>query len=341
MPRMITAALLIAALALPAASADEPPFALETFRVSSEVPVVKVQEYHLRVPRFAPAVVSDGRYIYIIGGASIGADLLSSVERFDPETGKSIPFATLRTPRFWHSAVLVDRKIYVFGGDRRFDDMETGNAMLQKSVEVIDLTSRKVSFATSMPEGRGAAGCVLVGREVFIIGGAREGAAGRAQTNRVLIYNIDSDSWKTGPTSPTPRSTPAVLINDKFIVTAGGWGGKSALNEVEVLNTETLEWRRLPSLARVRSAHSMVWYNNHLILFGDYDATSEILIYNLKTKESQLMPSHYAAARHSAAVVVGEKIYVIGGKTPTQPALDYVQVFAPPPAGKPSGESGK
>jgi hypothetical protein len=59
-----------------------------------------------------------------------------------------------------------------------------------------------------------------------------------------------------------------------------------------------------------------------------YSGTTTCLAYNLRTKQSEVIAAPFTGARHSAAVVVGDRLYVIGGRhDASAEALDLVQVF--------------
>jgi hypothetical protein len=49
-------------------------------------------------------------------------------------------------------------------------------------------------------------------------------------------------------------------------------------------------------------------------LFGDYGSPERLLAYNLKTRESETFTLRYTAARDTAVVAAGGRMYVIGGK---------------------------
>lgn len=61
-------------------------------------------------------VHQDGEdYVYACGGSD-GADVLSSVERFNVREGAWSPAPAMSTPRLGHAAVVVNGKLYVIGG---------------------------------------------------------------------------------------------------------------------------------------------------------------------------------------------------------------------------------
>lgn len=345
--------------------ADEPTLTLPDLKVSTQVPLEKVADFKMKEKRFAPAAVTDGRYIYIIGGLDDSGALLDTVERFDPASGSSEEFARLHTGRLWHQAVFRQGKIYVLGGSSQaagadslsyFDDLRglpearanarindynsqpTGmRLMLEDSVEIIDLATRQVSAGVRMPQGKNNFGCVVLENELYILGGKSVYASRLALTNMVQIFSFTTGNWRDGLNMPTPRETPATLVDGPFIVVPGGYNGLRALDVVEAFDPRTGAWITLPKLCRPVSAHSLVFMGHHLFIFGNYEAPQELIAYDLVTKTSETFTLRYAAARHTAALVLNGKIYVIGGKVyKDSAALDYIQVFAPPQKAAPA-----
>lgn len=167
--------------------------------VSGAVPIVKVADYATREARYAPAVVTDGSFLYIIGGMGRGLEVLKSVERFNLKTHKTEHFCDLQVGRFSHKAVLIGDKIFVVGGSSTgvapatvvfADSADTGartkalgyasdaagpiSTEFLDSVEIIDLKNKKVSFGPFLPEGRSSFACVRRGSRILILGGKIE-----------------------------------------------------------------------------------------------------------------------------------------------------------------------
>ncbi len=342
--------------------------ALPRLGVSAGVPLVKIADFRMREKRFAPAAVTDGRYIYIIGGTPGSGAPLETIERFDPVSGTSEEFAKLHTGRFWHQAVIHAGKIYVlggsalspggsnpatFGGSTYFDELRappavramisanegdftstnsTGLRMtFEASVEIIDLATRQVTRGAPMLVAQTSFSCVTLGDELYVIGGKRLRGGRFAFTNAVQVYSFATGKWRDGLNMPTPRATPSTLVDGPFIVVPGGYNGIRELDVVEAFDPRTDAWIVLPKLCRPVSAHSLVFLGHFLFLFGNYEAPGELVAYDLVTKKSEAFTLQYTPARHTAAVVVNGRVYVIGGKVAKDAdALDLIQVFAPP-----------
>ena len=200
---------------------------------------------------------------------------------------------------------------------------------LDQSVEVIDLATRKVTHAPEMPDARAQFGCVVRDGKIYVIGGQRPYRHYlTAHTNTVKIFDPATNKWSDGVPMPTPRDSQGVLVDGDVIVVPGGFDGRQPRDEVEVFNPADNLWRILPPLCRPTSAHSLVFLDHYLFLFGDYAFPGELVAYDLRAKLSEIFTLHYTPARHTAAVVHEGKIYVIGGRPyGVSDPLRSIQVF--------------
>jgi hypothetical protein len=199
-------------------------------------------------------------------------------------------------------------------------------------MEVIDVATRQVTTLANPPDTRIQTGCAVIGDELYVLGGRRIYHQRFSWTNTVQIYSFTTGRWRDGVPMPTPRGTEVAVVDGPFILAPGGYDGTRALDTVEAFNPRNQTWITLPALCRESSAHAVVFLGHDLFLFGDYEAPGELIAYDLMAKKSQAFTLQYTPARHAAAVAVGGKVYVIGGKPYKFTApLDAIQVFAPPP----------
>jgi N-acetylneuraminic acid mutarotase len=111
------------------------------------------------------AAVSDGVYVYAVGGRLLSADENSAaLERYDPASGKWEKLANMPTPRGSYGAAFIDGRIVAVGGEEPTRVLAT--------VEMYDITNGK--WSTVAPLGTPRHGQVLaaVGSAVYCIGGA-------------------------------------------------------------------------------------------------------------------------------------------------------------------------
>lgn len=116
-------------------------------------------------PREHLAAVSDGVYVYTIGGRFLSADENSSAfERFDPVSGNWEKLANMPTPRGSYGAAFIDGRIVAVGGEEPTRVLAT--------VEMYDIASGK--WRSIAPINTPVHGEVVaaVGSTIYVIGGA-------------------------------------------------------------------------------------------------------------------------------------------------------------------------
>jgi N-acetylneuraminic acid mutarotase len=123
------------------------------------------QAADLPTPREHLAAVSDGHYVYTVGGRFLSADENSpAFERFDPESGKWENLPGLPTPRGSYGAAFIDGRIVVVGGEEPTRVLAT--------VEMYDISSKKWSTVAPLGTPRHGQVVAAVGSAVYCIGGA-------------------------------------------------------------------------------------------------------------------------------------------------------------------------
>jgi serine/threonine protein kinase/N-acetylneuraminic acid mutarotase len=119
----------------------------------------------LPTPREHLAAVSDGVYVYTVGGRVLSADENSAaVERFDPASGNWETLPDMPTPRGSYGAALVDGRIVVVGGEEPTRVLAT--------VEMYDIANRKWSTQAPINTPVHGQAVAAVGSTVYVIGGA-------------------------------------------------------------------------------------------------------------------------------------------------------------------------
>lgn len=295
---------------LAAATAPAPAQKMDPVVVGADVPLVKLGEFSMSKARFGAAAVADDAYLYVIGGAD--QEVYDDIERIDLRTLKSEPFGKLKRARLFHRAVVHDRKIHVLGG-RYFEThaaavlesdftrsrnpgfpTRTPRATMPASlfvgeVEVVDLERRTVRQAAAMPVPKAHFGTAIFERKLYVIGGQKLKAAYVANTGSVEVFDFSTGQWSEGVPMPTARQAQAAVVGD-LIVVPGGYTGQMPVSTVELFSPKEGVWRKLPDLSVTRSAFSMAHLGKHLFLFGDYDATDEILSY--KSRHPRIQRLH-------------------------------------------------
>lgn len=120
----------------------------------------------------------------------------------------------MAVPRWEAGTVVLDNKLYVFGGYR----MPTKSC---KRVDVFDPKDNSWRKLADLPSAISHMNPVLDGRTVWFAGGFKDGYKGYA-ISEVLRYDIDKDTYTAGPSLPQSLSAAAAGILDGKLYLAGG-----------------------------------------------------------------------------------------------------------------------
>ncbi|ORA42679.1 protein kinase, partial [Mycolicibacterium chubuense] len=123
------------------------------------------QAADMPTPREHLAAVSDGVYVYTVGGRFLSADENSGAfERFDPASGNWEKLPDMPTPRGSFGAAFIDGRIVVVGGEEPTRVLPT--------VEIYDIANRKWSTQAPINTPVHGEAVAAVGNTVYSIGGA-------------------------------------------------------------------------------------------------------------------------------------------------------------------------
>jgi N-acetylneuraminic acid mutarotase len=123
------------------------------------------QAADLPTPREHLAAVSDGVYVYTVGGRVLSADEnLAALERFNPASGMWDKLANMPTPRGSYGAAFIDGRIVAVGGEEPTRVLAT--------VEMYDIASGKWTTVAPLGTPRHGEAVAAVDQTVYCIGGA-------------------------------------------------------------------------------------------------------------------------------------------------------------------------
>ena len=183
--------------------------------------------------------------LFITGGYNEDRKVFSKciyeVELKPPYTVKMV--ARMPEPRAYHSAVLCDDDILIFGGSKTEDCPDNLSSVLS-----YDIKMNKCRQLPALPFAVSEMATVKWAENVVIIGGAdKDGKA----LNNVIFYNTKTgNSHMLPPMLHKRHGCTAVVIKDTIVVFGGC--DEMFLKSVEGFSFESYSWREFPEMKNPR-----------------------------------------------------------------------------------------
>lgn len=281
-------------------------------------------------PRQENAVVELAGEIYVIGGFDAQASVLASVQAYDPGTNTWRDVASLPEPRHHVHAASIGGKLYVLGGLKALSFAADGDGW------VYDPGSDSWSPIASMPSGteRGGGVVGVVGDEIIVAGGIREGAV--ADTS---AYDVVQDSWRQLALLPEPLDHLAGGAVAGIVYAVGGrnTGIEDLSGDVYAYDLGTDTWSSRTSMLTPRGGTAGAVHDGRLYVFGGEGNTQsssgvfeEVSRYDPGMDVWTELPAMPIPRHGTGAAALGGIIYVPGGAT-TQAfgAVDTHEAYIP------------
>jgi len=202
------------------------------------------------------------------------------------------------------------------------------------------------SSATPAPlkrqEGMGA---TAADGKLYLFGGYF-GDPGWTPTKRADVYDPATDTWSSLPDLPVALSHAAVVADGRTLYLAGGYpaeadgsGQQFATNNVWAYSIDKKTYTPLPALPAARGAGGLVLVGRTLHFFGGSDSNrvdsashwTLALDGGTAWDSAAALP---APRNHMGAVLLGGKIYAVGGQTGQDGSAVYrANVYVYDPAG--------
>jgi N-acetylneuraminic acid mutarotase len=177
--------------------------------------------------------------IYVIGGqapAALGViNPSNATDVYDPATDSWSKMASVPISVMGYASVVVDNKIYIIsGGHTGGPDYTPIN-----QVQIFDPATNQWTNGTPIPTAVcGAGACATTGtsapERIYVIGGTlhyyyHSTAASYGGTDLNQIYDPETDTWTTGISMPTIRSSFALVNVDDALYAIGGSNGSAKI----------------------------------------------------------------------------------------------------------------
>ncbi|WP_298484728.1 kelch repeat-containing protein [uncultured Maribacter sp.] len=138
----------------------------------------------------------------------------------------------------------------------------------KKWLDTYNLKTGEWQILPDAPIARDHFQATIVEDKIYLLGGRQSKAPDETFKHTIAevnVFDIEKESWETMPNNlPTERAGNMVTAIKKHIWVIGGESDNQpvAHNEVEVLNTQTKEWYKKPSLQRGRHGSGIIVYKS-------------------------------------------------------------------------------
>ncbi|XP_047341084.1 acyl-CoA-binding domain-containing protein 4-like [Impatiens glandulifera] len=232
--------------------------------------------------------------------------------------------------RYEHGAAVVDDKMYIFGGNhngRYLSDLQVWD-LRTWNWSKIELKAGDESMESSSPVSMPpCAGHSLVpwGKtKLLVVAGHTKGSF---ESMQVKIVDLQTCTWsalKTYGKPPVSRGGQSVTLVGTSLVIFGGQDAKrSLLNDLHILDLETMTWDEMDTLGgppSPRSDHTAaVHAERYLLIFGGGSHATcfnDLHVLDLQTMEwsRPIQQGEIPSPRAGhAGVTVGENWFIVGG----------------------------
>ena len=186
---------------------------------------------------------------------------------------------------------------------------------------------------TELPMLRSGDAAAAVNGKIYLIGGLDllENLGGRAPAlSTVDVYDTRTRTWRAAPNMPTPRIAPKTAVFSNEIYVFGGYdrsGARGAIkykNNVEMYDIGTGTWVKKRNMPTLRESFTTAVVNGKIYVIGGrehnkrFDApmvTGLVEVYDPLTNRWEKRADMPTKRGLTDAVVVDDKIYVLGGYT--------------------------
>ena len=227
------------------------------------------------------AVVSEGRFLYTIGGRSTSdaATALNTLQRAEPEASrpvwKTTGLAQMPVAESGAGAVVLGGRIYVPGGlganNRTMIRQQVYDLATNQWDEAADLPAAVINYSLAADAARGV---------YYLTGGVEAGALSNV-TSKVRMFDAARNQWSELPPMTTARQGhESALIGGRLYV-IGGSGATGLLAGGEVYDFSTGKWSPLEPLNHPRQfatscvgsdqAGNPLWF-----VFGGWDGSDAL-----------------------------------------------------------------
>ena len=269
----------------------------------------------------------------VVAGGWNSKGCLNSVEMFGLCNGKWTMLKPMKEEHCDASSVVYDQVMVLGGYGKNPGAMESIEKLSLNAVHV-DCSTTWENFHTKLPEKLQGHCSVVYNGQLILIGGhdASKGAPSDCITEVTLVPPYTT---KLLATMPQTRFHHCVaMFGDKILILGGMvlWGYTTILASVMLYDITKNEFQELAPLPYPVCEMAMVkWGDDSAIIAGgahnNGQALNKVLMYNIKTQKSSMLPDMKYKRRGCVAAVVRNTVIVMGGQGESGNRLKSVECF--------------
>jgi Galactose oxidase, central domain/Kelch motif len=259
---------------------------------------------------------------------------LASAEIFDPTTGLFTATSNMGSPRFYHTATLLNNgKVLVTGGfglSGLDGEMDPIPPSALDSAEIYDPVT-----STFMPTGKmsvargGQTATLLLDGKVLITGGYGGNSSGILLTAE--IYDPGTGLFTaTGSMGTVRAGHTATLLSDGNVLIAGGSG---PTDSAEIYNTATGSFAPTGNMGTPRTSHTASRLSDGRVLIaGGNDGTNDTAtaeLYDPATRSFTPTANMGSARREHTATRLPDGSVLVAGGSGTTGVLQSAEIYDP------------
>ena len=251
--------------------------------------------------------------VFIIGGTTLDAGILSTDEMYDPSSQTSVAAGSMTANRANHTASQLpppSNSIYVAGGI-------TGGLTLQ-TAEIIDPSSSSFSPVSSMTSPRALHTATLLTNGAVLVAGGSNSAVKEASAE---VFDPNTDSFTAVGSMLEPRQAhTATALPNGLVLIAGGEANGMDLSEAELYNPANRAFSQTASMKDGRSYfNANLLPNGEVVVMGGRHGpnvelrTAELFNPSMDTFTGTVGELHKQRKRHTGTSLMNGDVLVAGG----------------------------
>ena len=270
----------------------------------------------------------------LIAGGSNGGKHINSVEMCSHSNATWTPLQSMKESRTRAYSVVYNNQVFVMGGHDKHAGMKSIEKLSLNAVQV----DQSITWENVLPELPaplfGHCSVVCNGR-LIVIGGYD--ASKRACSDSITEISLAPlYTSKLLATMPQARFLHGVAkFGDKILIHGGktsSWDCSTNLASVLLYDITKNECKELATLPYPVSEMATVkWGDDSVIMAGGVGSNtqplSKVLLYNIKTQKSRMLPDMKYKRKGCVAAVVRDTVIVMGGMDERGKCLKSVECF--------------